>query len=66
MDFPFKSYNKKIVFLQRMGSFFIYWAQGEFFFSQFVLSTFAHVLSGLEQDLMVKNAILFYFFIWAS
>jgi hypothetical protein len=29
MDFPFKSYDKKLVFLQRMGSFFPCRAQGK-------------------------------------
>jgi hypothetical protein len=28
-DFPFKSYDKKLVFLQRMGNFFPCWAQGK-------------------------------------
>jgi hypothetical protein len=48
-DFLFKSYDKKLVFLQRMGSFFPCWAQGKkTFLSQSVQSTFAkcfaHVL----------------------
>jgi hypothetical protein len=29
MYFPFKSYDKKLVFLQRMDSFFSCWAQGK-------------------------------------
>jgi hypothetical protein len=32
MDFPFKSYDKKLVFLQRMGSFFPCRAQGKKYF----------------------------------
>jgi hypothetical protein len=27
MDFPFKSYDKKFIYLQRMDSFFPYWVQ---------------------------------------
>jgi hypothetical protein len=47
-DFPFKRYDKKLVFLQRMGSFFPYRAQGKkTFLSQSVRSTsvklFAHI-----------------------
>jgi hypothetical protein len=49
MDFPFKSYDKKLIFLERMGSFFLCWAQRKkTFLSQSMQSTFvklfAHVL----------------------
>jgi hypothetical protein len=69
-NFPFKSYDKKPVFLQRMGSFFPCWAQGKkTFLSQSMQSTFLETFctcspSSLRQDLMVKNAekiILFSF-----
>jgi hypothetical protein len=48
-DFPFKSYDKKLVFLQRMGSFFLCRAQEKkTFLSQSMRATiaklFAHVL----------------------
>jgi hypothetical protein len=45
-DLPFKRYDKKLVFLQRMGSFFTYRAQGKkTFLSQSVWSTFAKVFA---------------------
>jgi hypothetical protein len=48
-DFPFKSYDKKLVFLQRMDSFFPYWVQGEkLFFSNpcgQLLQNFLHMFS---------------------
>jgi hypothetical protein len=48
-DFPFKSYDKKLVFLQRMGSFFSYRAQGKKnFFSNpcsQLLQNFFHIFS---------------------
>jgi hypothetical protein len=47
-DFPFKSYDKKLVFLQRMGSFFPYWAQGKKpFLSQSLQSTFAKKIANI-------------------
>jgi hypothetical protein len=57
IDFPFKSYDKKLVFLRRMGSFSPCQTQGKkTFLSQSVRSTFAkpfvHVL---WQCLIVKN-----------
>jgi hypothetical protein len=67
-DFPFKSYDKKLVFLQRMGNFFPYRAQGKkAFFSQSMWSTFAKTFctcspSSLGQDLMVKNEIFYFYF----
>jgi hypothetical protein len=45
-DFPFKSYDKKLVFLRRMGSFFSCRAQGKkTFLSQYVQSTFAKLFA---------------------
>jgi hypothetical protein len=41
-DFEFKSYDSKLVFLQGMGNFFSYWAQGKKnILSQSLWSTFA-------------------------
>jgi hypothetical protein len=46
MDFPFKNYDKKLVFLRRMGKFFLCWAQGKkAFFSQSMQSTFAKLFA---------------------
>jgi hypothetical protein len=45
-DFPFKRYDKKLVFLQRMGSFFPWRAQGKkTFLSQSMWSTFAKLFA---------------------
>jgi hypothetical protein len=71
-DFPFKSYDKKLVFLQRMGSFLLCWAQGKkTFFSQSVRSTFGkrftHVLLVVQGKILrLKMQKNIYFFIWAS
>jgi hypothetical protein len=45
-DFPFKSYDKKLFFLQRIGSFFLYQTQGKkTFLFQSLLSTFAKLFA---------------------
>jgi hypothetical protein len=67
-DFPFKSYDKKLVFLRRMGSFFSYQAQGEKKNSfpiravNFCKTFCTCSPSSLGQDLTVKNAKKYYFF----
>jgi hypothetical protein len=65
-DFPFKSYDKKLVFLQRMGSFFPCWAKGKKTFfpnpcDQLLRNFCTCSPSSLGQDLTIKNAN-FYFF----
>jgi hypothetical protein len=68
-DFPFKSYDKKLVFLRRMGGFFPYRAQGKkTFIVQSVRSTFAklfaHVLLVVYRKILqlkMKNIYIFSF-----
>jgi hypothetical protein len=61
-DFPFKSYDKKLVFLCIMGSFFCCWAQEKKkILSQSMQSIFCETFCtcsprSLGQDLMIKNA----------
>jgi photosystem II stability/assembly factor-like uncharacterized protein len=46
IDFPFKSYDNKLVFLRRMGSFFFNRAKGKFYFlSHSRQSTFAKLFA---------------------
>jgi hypothetical protein len=68
--FPFKSYDKELVFLQRIGIFFFCHAQGKkTFLSQSMQSTFAKlfahgllvVLSKIFKFKMQKNNL-----VWAS
>jgi hypothetical protein len=49
-NFPEKNYDKKLVFLQRMGSFFPYRAQEKrTFLSQSVQSTFAKLFAHVSK-----------------
>jgi hypothetical protein len=63
--FPFKNYDKKLVFLQRIGSFFSCHAQGKKLFFPIRAVSFCETFctcspSSLGQDLKFnKNAILF-------
>jgi hypothetical protein len=65
-DFPFTSYDKKLVFLQRMSNFFLDGHTGKTFLFQSVWSTlaklFARFSSSLGQDLTVKNTIFIFIF----
>jgi hypothetical protein len=65
MDFPFTSYDKKLVFLWRIGNFFPWWAQRK---KAFLSQSCGQLLwnfspSSLGQDLTVKNAKKI---VWAS
>jgi hypothetical protein len=70
-DFPLKSYDKKLVFLRRMGNFFPYWTQGKKKISfpiravNFCETFCTRSPSSLGQDLTVKNAkkIIFFLFV---
>jgi hypothetical protein len=71
-NFPFKSYDKKLVFLQRRGSFFPCRAYKEKNLSfpirevNFCETFCTCSPSSLGQDLTIKNILKNYFFIWAS
>jgi hypothetical protein len=52
MDFPFKSYDKKLAFLQSMDNFFPWWAQGKKKF-------FPNPCGQLLQNILYKFNIVF-------